>query len=168
MLGLGSIIGGGISAAAGIVGGIAASNAAKQNAKILNAQQQRSQNWYDQQYNSDYTQRADAQASLNAARSLLADRYNKVQGSAAVSGATDESVALQKEAANNTLADITTNIAQNADAYKDQVRQNYVNEQNSVDAQKMGVNNQKAQAISQAASGLAQAGAGLGGAIDKK
>jgi hypothetical protein len=162
---LGGIIGGGLSAAAGIVGGIAASNAAKQNAKILNAQQQRSQNWYDQQYNSDYTQRADAQASLNAARSLLADRYNKVQGASAVSGATDESVALQKESANNTLADITTNISQNADAYKDQVRQNYVNEQNSVDAQKMGVNNQKAQAISQAASGVAQAGQSLGGVL---
>ena len=165
MLGLGGIIGGATSAIGGVVGGIAASNAAKQNAKILNAQQQRSQNWYDQEYNSDYTQRADAQASLNAARALLADRYNKAQGAAAVSGATDESVAQQKEAANNTLADITSNIAQNADAYKDQVRQNYVNEQNSVDAQKMGVNNQKAQAISQAAAGVAKAGQSLGGVL---
>lgn len=165
MLGIGSIIGGVASAAGGIIGGMAASKAARQNAKILNEQQKRSQDWYDQEYNSDYTQRSDAQASLNAARELLADRYNKAQGASAVSGATDESVALQKEAANDTLADITTNIAQNADAYKDQVRQNYVNEQNSIDSQKMGINNQKAQAISQAAAGVAQAGQSLGGVM---
>ena len=78
---------------------------------------------------------------------MLNDRYKYVQGAAAVGGATEESIAQQKEAANKTLADITGNIAERADAYKEQVRRNYENQQNAINQLEIGVNNQKARML---------------------
>lgn len=162
---LGGIISGVGSAVSGIVGGSASRRAAKRNARILDNAQKRSQNWYDKEYNSDFLQRSDAQSALNKTRNILDERYKNAQGAAAVSGATDESLALQKQAANQTLADVTSNIAERADAYKENVRANYENQQNAIDQERMGVNNQKAQATVQMASGLAGAASGLGSVI---
>ena len=86
---IGGIIGGVTSAAAGIASGIAGRKAAKRNEAILNQAQDRAQDWYDQEYYSDFTQRSDAQAALNSAREILDERYKRTQGSAAVTGATD-------------------------------------------------------------------------------
>lgn len=162
---LGGIIGGIGSAVSGIVSGNATRKAAKRNERILNKAQERSQNWYDKEYNADFLQRSDAQSAVNQARKILDERYRNAQGAAAVAGATDESVALQKQAANQTLADITGSIAERADQYKEQVRANYENQQNAIDQARMGVNNQKAQATAQAAGGLAQAAQSLGGVV---
>lgn len=162
---LGGIIGGVTSAIGGIAGGIAGRKAAKRNARILDEQQKRSQKWYDQEYNADFLQRSDAQAALSKARGILGERYKNTQGAAAVAGATDESVALQKSEANKTLADITGSIAERADAYKEQVRTNYEGQQDAIADARRGVNNQKAQAVATAAGGLAQAGSMLGGGI---
>lgn len=162
---LGGIIGGVTSAVAGIAGGIAGSKAAKRNSKILDAAEQRNKNWYEQEYNADFLQRSDAQSALNQARQILNERYKNAQGAAAVSGATDESVAAQKEANNKTLADVTSSIAERADAYKEQVRANYENTQSQIDQQRMNNNNQRAQNIATAATGLANAGTFLGGSL---
>lgn len=165
---LGGIIGGVASIGAGIASGIAGRKAAKRNERILNRAQDRAQDWYDQEYYSDFTQRSDAQAALNSARKILDDRYNRTQGSAAVTGATDESVAQQKAANNQVIADVTSNIAERADAYKEQVRSNYENQLSAIDEARMGVNNQRAQNVATAAQGVAQAGQALGGGISDK
>lgn len=162
---IGGIIGGVGAAAGGIFGGIAARKARKRNEKILNAAEERANNWYDQEYNSDFTQRSDAQAALNNARQILNDRYNRSQGAAAVTGATDESVAQQKEANNQVLTDVTSNIAERADAYKEQVRANYENQMSNIDQQRMDLNNQKAQNVANAASQFANATQQLGSVI---
>ena len=162
---LGGIIGGVASIGAGIASGIAGRKAAKRNERILNRAQDRAQDWYDQEYYSDFTQRSDAQAALNSARKILDDRYNRTQGSAAVTGATDESVAQQKAANNQVIADVTSNIAERADAYKEQVRSNYENQLSAIDEARMGVNNQRAQNVATAAGGLAQAGQALGSVV---
>ena len=165
---IGGIIGGVGSAVAGIVSGNATRKAAKRNDRLLDERQQRAQEWYEKEYNADFTQRSDAQAALTSARKLLDERYSNAQGAAAVAGATDESLAQQKAAANRTLDYVTSSIAQRADAYKEQVRANYENRQNQIDQARMGVNNQRAQATAQAASGLAQAAQSMGGAVDDK
>lgn len=162
---IGGIIGGVGAAAGGIFGGIAARKARKRNEKILNAAEERANNWYDQEYNSDFTQRSDAQAALNNAREILNDRYNKTQAAAAVTGATDESVAQQKEANNQVLTDVTSNIAERADAYKEQVRSNYENQLANIDQQRINNNNRTAQNSAIAASGLASAAQQLGSGI---
>lgn len=162
---IGGIISGITSIAGGIASGIAGRKAAKRNERILNAAEDRAKQWYDQEYYSDYTQRSDAQAALNAARTILDDRYRKTAGAAAVTGATDESVAQQKAANNQVLADVTSSIAERADAYKEQVRANYENQLNAIDNARMGVNNQRAQNVAATAGEFAKAGKQIGDSI---
>lgn len=162
---IGGIISGVSSIAGGIAGGVAGRKAARRNERILNEAEDRAQNWYDQEYYSDYTQRSDAQSSLNKARKILDERYKQTQGAAAVTGATDESIAQQKAANNQVLGDITSSIAERADAYKEQVRANYENQMSAIDNARMGVNNQRAKNVATAAGGLAQAGQALGGGV---
>lgn len=155
---LGGIIGGVASAVGGIGSGIAGRRAARRNARILDNAEKKAQNWYDQEYYGDFTQRSDAQAALNQARKILDERYKRAAGSAAVTGATDESIAQQKEANNQVVADVTSNIAERADAYKEQVRANYENQMNAIDNARMEINNQRAKNVATAAGGLATAG----------
>ncbi len=165
---LGGIIGGVTSAVSGIASGIAGRKAARKNARILDAAEDRAQDWYDQEYYSDFTQRSDAQAALNQARKILDERYNRTQGSAAVTGATDESVAQQKAADNQVISDVTSNIAERADAYKEQVRANYENQMSAIDQARINNNNRTAQNVATAAGGLAQAGQALGSGLSDK
>lgn len=162
---IGGIVGGIGSAVGGIVGGRAARRAARRNAKILADAEKRNKAWYDREYNSNFLQRADAQAAINKTREMLNERYNASAAAAAVSGATDEAVAQQKLAANEAMSGVMGSIAERADAYKEQVRANYENKQAAIDDAKMGVNNQRAQATAQAASGLAGAAQQLGSVL---
>lgn len=162
---IGGIISGIGSAVSGIVGGRAGKKAADRNEEILNGAQRRAEDWYDREYNSDFLQRSDAQSALESARRILDERYRNAQGAAAVSGATEESVAQQKEAANQTLAAVTGSIAERADAYKEQVRENYENRISDIERQRMGVNDQRARNVAQAAGGLASASQSLGSVI---
>lgn len=162
---LGGIIGGVGSAVAGIVGGNATLKAANRNARLLQEAENDAKAWYDKEYNANFLDRSDARATIAKTREILNERYKQAEGASAVTGATEESVARQKAAANEVLADVTSNIAERADAYKDAVRANYENQQENFLVQKMNVNNQKAQATAQAASGLANAAQQLGKVI---
>lgn len=162
---IGGIIGGIGSAVAGVVGGNATRKAANRNARLLQEAENEAKAWYDKEYNANFLDRSDARAAIAKTRELLNERYKAAEGAAAVSGATEESIARQKAAANETLADVTSNIAERADAYKDAVRANYEAQQDAFLQQKLGVNNQKAAATAQAASGLASAANGLGEAM---
>ena len=159
---IGGIIGGVGSAVAGIVGGNATRKAANRNQRLLEEAENNAKAWYDKEYNANFLDRSDARSAIQKTREILNERYKAAEGAAAVSGATEESVARQKAAANETLADVTSNIAERADANKDAVRANYENQQANFLAQKTAVNNQKAQATAQAASGLATAAGQLG------
>lgn len=159
---IGGIIGGIGSAVAGIVGGSAAKKAAKKNQRLLDEAENESKAWYDKEYNANFLDRADARAAITKTRELLEDRYKAAEGAAAVSGATEESIARQKAAANETLADVTSSIAEQAEAYKQQVRANYEAQQDALLQKKTDTNNQKAQATVQAAQGVAQAAQSIG------
>lgn len=162
---LGGIIGGIGSAAAGIIGGKAARKAAKRNAALIAEAENDARAWYEKEYNRNFLDRSDARAAINEARTILNDRYKQADASAAVTGATEDSVAREKAAANEALAEITSNIAERADAHKDAVRANYETQKDAFLQQKIGVNNQKAEATMSAAKGLADAAKGLGGAL---
>ena len=163
---IGGIIGGVGSAVAGIVGGNAVKKAAQRNEKLIREAEDQAKSWYEKEYNSSYLDRADAKAAINQAREMLKDRYASAEGAAAVTGATEESIARQKAANNAVVADVTSSIAASADAYKDSVRANYEGQMDAVRAQKTAMNNQKAQATLQAAQGLAQAANSLGSGVD--
>lgn len=164
---IGGIIGGIGSAVGGIIGGNATRKAANRNARLLEEAENEAKAWYDKEYNASFLDRSDARAAIAKTRGILNEKYRQAEGAAAVTGATEESIARQKAAANEVLADVTSNIAERADAYKDAVRANYENQQANFLAQKTAVNNQKAAATAQAASGLASAAKQLGDGINQ-
>lgn len=147
---IGSIIGGVTALGSAIFGGI--SSAANNNRARQLIQQQRDDNkkWYETQMSRDYTQRADVQAAISKQRELLNEQYKNARATNAVSGGTDESLALQKQAANASLAQTASTIAASGAAHKDSVEQQY----RSQDA---ALNQQQAQSYQQQAAQTAQA-----------
>lgn len=152
----GAIISGAGQGASATMGGIFSTLQMRKAKRIIGAARKRSQDWYDKEYNADFTQRADAQSALAKARGILNEKYMQAEGASAVAGATDESVAHQKAAANNTLAAITSNIAERADAYKEGVRANYENQQAQADQAMIGYHQAQAQNIANTAAAVGE------------
>lgn len=157
----GSILGGGISAAGSIFGGISASKAMRRVKRNLKAQRQKNQAWYDRRYNEDATQRADAQRILTRTQELIRDRNREGSGAQAVTGATEESAAAAKAANNGVLAEAASAIAAEGEDRKDRIEERYQQRDDSYRQQLDNLEAQKAGAIAQAVQGVAQAGAGI-------
>lgn len=155
------LIGSAIGAAGSIFGGISASKAMKRAKKNVEAQRQKSQDWYDRRYNEDATQRADAQRILTQTEESIKQRNKQAAGSAAVMGGTDESVAAAKAANNQALADATSQIAANAEARKDNIEATYMANDNAFVEQLNQLEQGKAQAIGQAVQGVANAASSM-------
>lgn len=155
------LIGSAIGAAGSIFGGISASKALKKVKRNIEAQRKKNQDWYDQRYNEDATQRADAQRILTQTEESIKQRNKSAAGSAAVMGGTDESVAAAKAANNQALADATSQIAANADQRKDNIEATYMQNDNAFVEQLNNVEQQKAQAISSAVQGVTSAASSM-------
>ncbi len=162
---IGSLIGAGMSAAAGIFGGIKASEAMKKVKANIETQKEANQNWYDRRYNEDATQRADAQRILTKTEESIRARNRQAEGAQAVMGGTEESVAAAKAANSDALAEAASQIAVNADARKDQIEQTYQQRDAQLQDALNNLEQQKAQAISSAVQGVAKAGSGIAGAF---
>ena len=164
-----SIIGGVLAAGSAIYGGIKSSKAAAEANEITRKQQLQNRTWYDMRMNEDYTKRADSQAAINKARELLLEHQRNVSASQAVAGTTDEAAALAKQSANNTIGDVTTNIAAQAANYKENVENQYMNRDAQLAQQEQSNLNQKAQNIAnatgQASSAFATGAAAIEGSI---
>lgn len=162
---IGSLVGGGLSAIGSIFGGISASKAMKKVKGNLEAQKQANQDWYDQRYNEDATQRADAQRILTKTEEMIKNRNRQAAGAQAVMGGTEESLAATKAANNQALAEATSQIAVNADARKDQLESIYQQNEAKLNDSLNNLEINKAQAVSTATQGLSQVGAGIAGAF---
>lgn len=146
---------GGIAAlGSSIYGAIASSKYNKQARRLIDEQKAENKNWYDLKMSEDYTQRSDAQAALKRQRELLTEQYNNARKTNAVMGGTDESLALQKQAANNSLSQTITDIASQASQYKEGIENQYratdaaLTQQQAAGLQQQGA--QAAQAAAQA------------------
>ena len=155
------LIGSAIGAAGAIFGGISASKAMKKAKKNVEAQRKKNQDWYDQRYNEDATQRADAQRILTQTEESIKNRNRQAAGAAAVMGGTDESVAAAKAANNEALADATSQIAAAADARKDNIEATYLANDNAFVNQINEFEIGKANAIGSAVQGVANAAASM-------
>lgn len=162
---LGSAIGGLGKIAGGIFGGISASRAIKNVKKNINKRLDENQNWYDQRYNEDATQRADAQRILAWQDKAYRDRVRQAAGSAAVMGGTEEGVAATKAAAAEGMADATAQIAMAGDRRKDSIESQYQERKGALNDQLNKMELERANAISSAINGVANAGAGMASAI---
>lgn len=114
---------------------------------------------------SDPLQNSENQAALRQARELLKSNTNRVAASAAVTGATPETVALQKAAANEALEDIAADIAARSTQYKDNAMQNYLAANRSYTDAINNVRIKKSESEANAMQGLINAGTKLGTAF---
>ena len=165
MLPIGSIIGGAAQVAGSIFGGISASKAMKKVKNSLQDQKRTNQDWYDQRYNEDATQRADAQAILARTEEAIKSRNRAAAGAAAVMGGTEESVAATKAANAKAQAEATSNIALNAERRKDSIEQQYQQRDAQLSESLNNLEVNKAQAVSQAVQGVASAAGDIAGAF---
>lgn len=150
-----------------IFGGIKASQEAKKQQKMLDAQKAENQAWYNRRYNEDGTQRADAQRLLTNTQDLLRRQTMAAQGANAVTGASTEAVAAQKAANNQALASATSTIAAASDARKDNIEQQYQTNNNALADKQMQISRQKQNAITQAVQGVAGTADSIGGINDR-
>ena len=159
------ILGGAAGIAGGIFGGMSASKAMKKVRSSLQEQKRTNQDWYDQRYNEDATQRADAQAILARTEAAIKSRNRTASGAAAVMGGTEESVAATKAANSQALADATATIAINRDRRKDSIEAQYQAKEEALQSQLNDLERQKAGNVAQAAMGVAQAGTKIAGIL---
>ena len=164
---IGSIIRGALKLGGSIFGGIKASREAKKQQKMLDAQKAENQAWYNRRYNEDGTQRADAQRLLTNTQDLLRRQTMAAQGANAVTGASTETVAAQKAANNQALAEATSTIAAASDARKDNIEQQYQTNNNALADKQMQISRQRQNAITQAVQGGAGAAESIGGINDR-
>lgn len=164
----GEAIGAGLGAVGSIFGGISASRAMKKVKKNLEGQRQTNQNWYDRRYNEDATQRADSQAILTKVGDDIRNRNRQAAGAQAVMGGTEESVAVEKAANNQALANAATNIAVNGEARKDAIESQYQQTDAAISDQLNNLEINKAQNIAQAIKGVTGAGANIAGVLSSQ
>ena len=163
---IGALIGAGLSAASSIYGGIQASKAAKKAKRETEAQRRRNQNWFDQRYNEDATQRADAQRLLTITEENIRDRNKAAAGNQAVMGGTDESLAATKSANNQALSQTASMINAQAEAQKDDIEQQYRHADEGYSQDSRNIEYQRAKNIAQAVQGVGSAASAIGSSID--
>lgn len=147
-----------------IYGAIASSKANKKAQELIQGQRNENRDWYNTKMAEDYTQRSDAQAVINKQRELLNEQYKNARATQVVSGSSDASLAMQKAAANDAMAQTMSDIAANAANYKDQVEQQYRQQDAALNQQQAQMYANQAQATAQAAGQAVNAGANLLGA----
>lgn len=151
------IIGSAIGAAGAIFGGVSASKAMKKAKRNVEAQRRKNEDWYQRRYNEDATQRADAQRILTQTEDRIKQRNKVAAGTAAVMGGTTESLAAERDANNQVLADVTAEIAAGAEARKDNIEATYLQNDNAYAEQLNEFEQNRANAIAGAVQGVTNA-----------
>ena len=163
---IGTIVGGALSIGSSIFGNRAKRKAAKKRARLIAQQKKENQQWYDRRYNEDATQRADAQRSLELMRQAMDDRNKRAEGSAVVSGASDESLAMQKDSANKALGATIGNIVVQGEARTDDIEQQYLARKEALDAGQLQTLRDTGRNTSDAITGAVSAAAGIANGLD--
>ena len=163
---VGQILGAAAQIGSSIYGAIESSQANKRAQQMIQNQRSENRKWYEQKMAEDYMQRSDVQNVLRKQRELLNEQYQRARATNIVAGGTDESLALQQQAANDSMGDTMANIAANAASYKEGVENQYRAQDAALNQQQIGIEQANAQAIAQAAGQMGSAVGGLVTGID--
>lgn len=99
---------------------------------------------YNQDYYSDYTQRADAQNVIRQMRDQMKQQNQVEQNTAAVTGASPETVNAGKEARNKAITNLYGNIAAMGADYKERAKNRYVARKQALQGMEYDTMNQNA------------------------
>ena len=144
-----------------IYGAVKSSQAAKKAQDRLSGMINDNRKWYEEKMAEDYTKRADVQNILRKQRDLLSDPYQRARATNVVAGGTDESLALQQQAANEAMGETMADIAARSTEYKQGIENQYRTQDAALQQQMVGVEQNKAQAIANAAGQIGSAVSGL-------
>ena len=135
----------GLGAAGSAANFISQAKEARKRAEALDKRALENEKWYTRKYYENSTQSAAAQRALTAMRDAQRERMNRASGAAAVSGASSESVAAEKAAANKTIGDTVSAIAARDDARKERVDDEYRREKRAIENARDNISLQKQQ-----------------------
>ena len=135
----------GLGAAGSAANFISQAKEARNRRRALDERERENEAWYKRKYNELGTESASAQRALTAMRDAQQQRMNRASGAAAVSGASSESVAAEKEAANKAIGDTVSAIAARDDARKERVDDEYRRERRAIENARDNISLQKQQ-----------------------
>lgn len=133
----------GLGAAGSAANFISQAKEARKRRRALDERERENEAWYNRKYNEVGTESAAAQRALTAMRDAQRERMNRASGAAAVSGASSESVAAEKAAANKTIGDTVSAIAARDDARKERVDDEYRREKRAIENARDNISLQK-------------------------
>ena len=160
---LSAIIGGATALGGAIYGGIKSSQLNKKAEEAEAKQRAENKAWYNTKMSQDYTQRADVQAAIKRQRELLDEQYSRARATNVVAGGTDEALALQQKAANQSLSNTMTDVAAQGAAYKDNVEAQYRAQDAAINQQQIARYQQQAANAANAAAQVVNAGTNMVG-----
>ena len=147
------------SLAGGVIGAIGSgknNNKAKnaiidsynQNQALMQQRFGQLENWYNRN-NVNYLDSAEARAAYNNMYQGLVNSNMELSDYGRVTGATNESTLLQRQAGTNSLADLMQGLASSGTQYRQNVESNYMNMLNNLQTQQMDLNANKANSLAQ-------------------
>lgn len=135
----------GLGAAGSAMGFISQAKEARKRAEALDKRALENEKWYERKYNENNTRSAAANDAVTKMRNTMQERMNRASGAAAVSGASSESVAAEKAAANKTIGDTMSAIAAQDDARKERIENEYRREKRAIENARDNISLQKQQ-----------------------
>ena len=135
----------GLGAAGSAANFISQAKEARKRRRAIDERERENEAWYRRKYNEVGAESASAQRALTAMRDAQQQRMNRASGAAAVSGASSESVAAEKAAANKAIGDTVSAIAARDDARKERVDDEYRRERRAIENARDNISLQKQQ-----------------------
>lgn len=123
--------------ASGIFGASKSAKAAREQQRLIDEQERKNNAWYNRNYYQNQMDTAEAQAAMKRVENTLKKQSEEARATAAVTGATPEAVIAQQQANNELLADVATGIAAQGTQRKANVDAVNIQNQNSIDQQRM-------------------------------
>lgn len=155
---IGTIAGAALKVGGAIYGGIKSANAMRKVQEDLARRQKENQDWYNMRYNEDATQRADAQRVLEMTRQAIKNRNRAAAATQAIMGGTDESVAAERAANAQAMADAAGQISLAGEQRKSAIENQYMTQKDKLADAQNNLQMQKAQAAQQMASEIGEVG----------
>lgn len=162
----GAIAGAASNLLGGMFGSIGSAKAAKKTKEAQLQTNQELSNLNEEMFNRNYYQdimaRSDTQAALKAQRDLMKESLKQQQRTAAITGATPESIVAAQQGMNDSLSNTISGIQAQASAIKDNAYNNYMGQKANLAQQKGQIESNYWQNKGQMWSQLGNAFAGAG------
>lgn len=138
----------GLSVAGQIFGAVKGANQNDKNQNLINSQIEENEADKNLTVDRSFLETNAAKDAVRTANENLVDNQKRVEGNAAITGASDEAKVASQSAVNKNYNDVISNIASNATQYQDNNRRMYNARKGQLNNLQMQFNNQKAESAS--------------------